>query len=140
MMEGSVNPILELYFYNKRNDQLINDFFNENVINTLKKIFDEEINILPSNDVKGIPANFEIKFNQSYKSFIIKNCFDGCNIFCEIFNTGNCKIILDIPCIYYPALNQLDSEIYTKELNKTRNFDTLDDFKFIEIQCCQVNV
>lgn len=134
IMNNKKNPILELYFYNKRNDQIINNFFNENILNMLKKIFDDEINILPSNEIRSIPANFEIKFNQSYKSYIIKNSSDGCNIFFEIFHTGNCKIILDIPCIYYPALNQIDSQIYANELNKTRNFSNrLENFKFIEI-------
>ncbi|MBE6494507.1 MAG: ATP-binding protein [Methanosphaera stadtmanae] len=135
IMNNKDNPILELYFYNKRKHQIIDNFFDEGMVQNIKKIFDEEINILPTNDMDYIPANFEIKINQSYKSFIIKNCVDGCDVFCELFHTGDCKIILDIPCVYYSALNHDESVLFSSELKKIINYNSnsLDDFKFIEI-------
>ena len=134
IMNNKNNPILELYFFNVKN-HFITNFFHEKTFNLLKQVFDEEVNLLPDNDEGNIPGNFNVNFNQSYKSYIIKNTVDNCDIFCEIFQSGNCKIILDIPFTTLKLLNETECNVLQSYLKNTRNFDlnSLENFKFIDI-------
>lgn len=135
IMKEKNNPILELYFYNKKNYLTIPQFFQKETITYLKNTFDDNIEILPTTKKDNIKANFEVKYNQSYKSYIIKNIADGLNIFCEIFMNGNCKIIIDIPCRSLNTLKDSETEIFANELSKTHSFDSnsLDNFLFIDV-------
>ncbi len=135
IMNNKKNPTLELYFYNRKNYQIIPNFFENDFVDKLQNIFDSKINILPENDDGNVPASFDIQVNQSYKSYIIKNIADGIDIFCEIFLTGNCKIVMDIPCVPFDYLNHFESKIIANQLKKTRKLDenSLNNFKFINI-------
>lgn len=98
ILNQSKLPLLEFYSYISE-PMLIEDFFCEDKLKVIKDIFTEKSNIFPS-DIDSeinVKKNYHLYITQSFDSYIFENIIDEIHIFCEIFPTGNCKIIMNIP-------------------------------------------